>query len=128
QLPPFLKADSVLLKDFLDALPTGRFSFEFRHASWFIDEIFGLLKSKNAALCVAESEKLESPDVVTANLCYYRMRKAEYSAEERRQISKRIAEQAAAGRDVHIYFKHEETPDGALYAEELLRQARAAAS
>ena len=126
QLPPFLKADAALLKDFLDALPTGRFSFEFRHLSWFNDEIFGFLKAKGAALCVAESEKLESPDVVTADLCYYRLRKADYSAEERNQISKRIGEHAAAGRDVHIYFKHEETPDGALYAEELLQQARGA--
>jgi uncharacterized protein YecE (DUF72 family) len=127
QLPPFLKADAALLRDFLQALPPGRFSFEFRHPSWFTDEVFGLLKSKGAALCVAESEKLETPDVVTANFCYYRMRKAEYSAEERKQISKRIEEHAAAGRDVHIYFKHEETPDGALYAEELLQQSQAAA-
>ena len=122
QLPPFLKADPTLLRDFLDALPTGHFAFEFRHPSWFSDETFGLLKDKNAALCVAESEKLESPDVVTADRCYYRMRKAEYSPAERQQIAKRIAEHRSAGRDVHIYFKHEETPDGALYAEELMKQ------
>ena len=122
QLPPFLKADAALLRDFLQALPTGRFSFEFRHPSWFTDETFDLLKTKDAALCVAESEKLESPDVVTAGLCYYRMRKPEYSAGERKQIAERIEEHAAAGRDVHIYFKHEDTPEGALYAEELLKQ------
>jgi len=121
QLPPFLKADSALLRDFLQALPTGRFSFEFRHASWFTDKILGLLKEKGAALCVAESEKLETPDVVTADFCYYRMRKPEYSTEERKQISKRIEEHASAGRDVLIYFKHEETPEGALIAEELLK-------
>ena len=122
QLPPFLKADAALLRDFLDGLPTGNFAFEFRHASWFTDEIFSLLKNKNAVLCVAESEKLESPDVVTSDRCYYRMRKAEYSADERKQIAKRIEEHTAAGRDVHIYFKHEETPEGALYAEELTSQ------
>ncbi|HJX00606.1 MAG TPA: DUF72 domain-containing protein, partial [Terriglobales bacterium] len=55
QLPPFLKGDSTLLRDFLQSLPTGRFSFEFRHPSWFMDEIFALLKEKGAALCVAES-------------------------------------------------------------------------
>ena len=122
QLPPFLKADAALLQDFLQALPSGRFSFEFRHASWFTDEIFDLLKDKNAALCVAESEKLETPDVVTADFCYYRMRKPEYSAEERKQISRRVEENAAAGRDVLIYFKHEETPEGALIAEDLLNE------
>jgi uncharacterized protein YecE (DUF72 family) len=123
QLPPFLKADPSLLRDFLQALPAGHFSFEFRHASWFTDEIFGLLKDKNAALCVAESEKLETPDVVTADFCYYRMRKPGYSPEERKHISKRIEEHAAAGRDVLIYFKHEDTPEGALTAEELLKQS-----
>jgi len=123
QLPPFLKADAALLRDFLQALPTGRFSFEFRHASWFADEIFALLNEKGAALCVAESEKFETHDVVTADFCYYRMRKPEYSAQERKHISKRIEEHAAAGRDVLIYFKHEETPEGALIAEELVRQS-----
>jgi uncharacterized protein YecE (DUF72 family) len=126
QLPPFLKADAALLRNFLQALPTGRFSFEFRHASWFADEIFALLKEKGAALCVAESEKFETPDVVTADFCYYRMRKPEYSAQERKHISKRIEEHVAAGRDVLIYFKHEETPQGALIAEELLRQSQPA--
>ncbi|MFL6301369.1 MAG: DUF72 domain-containing protein [Terriglobales bacterium] len=121
QLPPFLRADAELLRDFLQALPAGRFSFEFRHASWFTDETFSLLKEKGAALCVAESEKLETPDVITANFCYYRMRKPEYSADERKHISKRIEEHAAAGRDVLIYFKHEETPEGALMAEDLLK-------
>jgi uncharacterized protein YecE (DUF72 family) len=126
QLPPFLKADVLLLRDFLAALPTGNFAFEFRHASWFTDDTFDLLKKKNAALCIAESEKLETPDVVTAGLCYYRMRKAEYSAEERKQIAKKIEEHSAQGRDVHIYFKHEETPGGAVYAEGLLKQFAAA--
>jgi len=64
---------------------------------------------------------LETPDVVTADFCYYRMRKPEYSTEERKQISKRIEEHASAGHDVLIYFKHEETPEGALIAEELLK-------
>jgi uncharacterized protein YecE (DUF72 family) len=123
QLPPFLKADVVLLRDFLQALPSGRFSFEFRHASWFSDDVFNLLKEKGAALCVAESEKLETPDVVTAGFCYYRMRKPEYSAQERQQIAKKLQEHAVAGRDVLIYFKHEDTPEGALIAEELLKES-----
>jgi uncharacterized protein YecE (DUF72 family) len=121
QLPPFLKADAGLLEAFLSGLPkSGRLSFEFRHASWFTDPIFALLKKFNAALCVAESEKLESPDVVTADFCYYRLRKGEYSKEERRQFAERFQQHLADNRDVFVYFKHEETPDGAFYAEELL--------
>lgn len=122
QLPPFLKADQALLKDFLAGLPAGRLAFEFRHASWFTDATFDLLKEKNAAICVAESEKLETPDVVTADFCYYRMRKPEYSADERKALATRIQKHADAGRDVFLYFKHEESPEGALYAEELLEQ------
>lgn len=122
QLPPFLKADAGLLQDFLAGLPSGRFAFEFRHASWFTDQTWELLRAKNAAVCVAESEKLETPDVVTADFAYYRMRKADYSPAERKQIAQRLESHQAAGRDVFIYFKHEDTPEGALYAEELLKQ------
>jgi uncharacterized protein YecE (DUF72 family) len=123
QLPPFLKADPPLLADFLEALPKSRSAFEFRHPSWFSDAVFDLLKKKGVALCVAESEKLKTPDVVTADFVYYRMRKGEFSAAERKQIRKRIDEHISAKRDVLVYFKHEETPDGALYAEELLKQS-----
>src|SRR5262249_52007979 len=122
QLPPFLKVDIALLQDFLSGLPAVRLAFEFRHASWFVDDVFEVLRQKDVALCVAESEKLETPDVVTAGFAYYRMRKAEYSAAERKQIAKKIEEHATAGRDVYMYFKHEDTPEGALYAEGLLNQ------
>jgi uncharacterized protein YecE (DUF72 family) len=58
QLPPNMKADARLLEEFLSTLPRAVPSaFEFRHASWFIDEIFALLKSSNRALCVAETEE-----------------------------------------------------------------------
>lgn len=121
QLPPFLKGDVALLEDFLSGLPKPAcFAFEFRHASWFTDETFETLRKHNAALCVAESEKLETPDVVTANFCYYRLRKPDYSAEERTQLAQKFEKHVKEGRDVFVYFKHEETPDGALNAEELL--------
>lgn len=121
QLPPFLKGDVPLLADFLSALPDARYAFEFRHASWFTETVYDVLRKKNAAICVAESEKLETPDVVTADFCYYRMRKPQYTAEERKAIATRIAAHLADGRDTYVYFKHEETPEGAVYAEELVR-------
>jgi uncharacterized protein YecE (DUF72 family) len=124
QLPPFLKVDAPLLSDFLSGLPQCRFAFEFRHASWFSDEVFDILRKHRVAICVAESEKLETPDVITADYCYYRLRKAEYSAAERKLIAKKISDHLAAKRDVFMYFKHEETPEGALYAEELLKEFR----
>jgi len=123
QLPPNLKADAKLLEEFLAVLPRGAPSaFEFRHASWFTDEVYELLKNRNLALCVAESEERTTPDVVTADFCYYRYRKPSYSAEERRAMISRIQEHLAAGRNVFAYFKHEETPEGAIYAVEMLKE------
>lgn len=122
QLPPNLKADAALLKDFLAILPrTLPAAFEFRHDSWFNDAIWDLLKSSNAALCVAETETLNTPEVATGPFVYYRFRKPNYTPEERSSMIDRIGQHMASGRDVFAYFKHEETPEGALFAVELLR-------
>jgi uncharacterized protein YecE (DUF72 family) len=124
QLPPNLKADPALLKDFLALLPrTLPAAFEFRHESWFSDSTWELLRSHGAALCVAESEERTTPDVATGAFVYYRFRKPNYTGEERRGMVARIGEHLAAGRDVFAYFKHEETPEGALFGVELLRDA-----
>jgi len=124
QLPPFLKCDVSLLKDFLPVLPRSlRAAFEFRHESWFTEEVYAALRSANAALCNAESEKLETPDVQTAEFAYLRLRKEEYSAKERKALEERIARLGGNG-DVYIYFKHEDTPEGALHAEEVLSAAK----
>ncbi len=125
QLPPNLKADAALLKDFLVLLPrTLPAAFEFRHDSWFSDATWELLKAHGAALCVAETEERTTPDMVTGPFAYYRFRKPNYTADERRSMVTRIGEHLAAGRDVFAYFKHEETPEGALYAVNLLREVR----
>jgi uncharacterized protein YecE (DUF72 family) len=123
QLPPNLKADATLLKDFLGILPrTVPAAFEFRHASWFSDSTWDLLKASNAVLCVAETETMTTPDVATAGFVYYRFRKPNYTGEERQSMIDRIRQHIAAGRNVFAYFKHEETPEGALYAVDLLRE------
>jgi uncharacterized protein YecE (DUF72 family) len=124
QLPPFLRCDVPRLKDFLAQLPRDtRSAFEFRHDSWFTDEVFTLLREANAALCEAESEKLETPHVRTADFTYFRLRKQSYSAQERSELAKRVHELAQSG-DVFTYFKHEDTPEGAFYAEDLLSVAK----
>ena len=123
QLPPNMKADAALLEEFLVNVPRGVLSaFEFRHDSWFDDSIFDLLKKHNRALCVAESEERTTPDVVTADFCYYRYRKPSYTPEERRTMVARTQEHLAAARNVFAYFKHEETPEGAISAVELLKE------
>lgn len=98
-----------------------RAAFEFRHASWFSEDVYALLRKADVALCQAESEKLETPEVQTASFAYLRLRKEEYSAKERKQISEMVSKLAQRG-DVFVYFKHEETAEGALYAEALLAE------
>jgi uncharacterized protein YecE (DUF72 family) len=121
QLPPFLRVNPSLLSEFLADVPRlHRFAFEFRHESWFTDEIYEILKGRNAALCIAESEKLECPDVITADFVYYRYRMPNYSPADMKAIHKKMRAHLDANRDAFVYFKHEDTPDGALNAVRLL--------
>ena len=129
QLPPNLKADVSRLAAFLnEAAPEGtatlRVAFEFRHASWFTNEVFDLLRQHQAALCVAESDEFETPDVTTAPFSCYRLRKSEYGAAELQQIEVQLTAKATQG-DVFAYIKHEDSPKGALQAAALLGKLRA---
>jgi uncharacterized protein YecE (DUF72 family) len=122
QLRESFKCDVPVLKDFLKTLPHGtQAAFEFRNTSWFCDEVYDLLRKANVALCHAESDDLETPSVDTADYSYLRLRKESYSAKARGDISKRFIDLARKG-DVFAYFKHEDTPESALYAEDLLKK------
>lgn len=121
QLPPNLRLDRDRLARFLDLLPADlRFTFEFRDASWFVDEVYDLLRAHDAALCVADAEKLTVPDVQTADFAYYRLRKPPYDELDLRRLRRRSDELLAVGRDVYVVFKHEEDAGGALEVERLL--------
>lgn len=121
QLAPTFKRDDDVLEGYLALLPSDlKYAFEFRHASWLADPVYEILGRSNVSLCLAESEKLEVPKVITADFVYSRLRKADYSTEMMAEIERQTREQLAAGRDVFAFFKHEEDPHGALYAEDLL--------
>ena len=121
QLPPAMKCDVALLRDYLALLPAGqRYAFEFRHASWLADPVYAALRERNVSLCVAESERLEVPEILTADFVYYRLRKPDYSDADIDTFAARSRELLAAGRDLYLMFKHEETPEGAMNAEKLL--------
>lgn len=121
QLAPNFKVDVPLLSAFLEKLPPDlRYAFEFRNTSWLIDETYRLLEKHQVSLCLAESDKLEIPHVITADFVYSRLRKGDYTPEERAEIRTRVAQMLADGRDVYVFFKHEETPAGALYAQDLI--------
>jgi uncharacterized protein YecE (DUF72 family) len=122
QFAPGFKCDLERLDAYLPLLPRDiRFAFEFRHASWLVDGVYERLAKHNMALCLAESEKLAVPKVLTADFAYFRLRKADYSEAERAHAAAKVQELLAGGRDAYVYFKHEEDPHGALWAEEMLR-------
>ncbi len=121
QLPPNFKRDDARLADFLDILdPRLRYSFEFRHESWFDDAVYGLLSDSGAALCVSEGDRLDTPRVATGRFVYVRLRKEEYTDAELANWHSWMAEQSAAGRDVFAYLKHDEEGASPEYALRLL--------
>jgi uncharacterized protein YecE (DUF72 family) len=121
QLPPTLRRDTPLLRAFLDRLPPGvRAAFEFRHVSWFDEDVYAALRDRNAALCIADSEKLTTPLVTTADFGYFRLRDEGYTPADIARWAGVVADAAAPGRDVFVYFKHEEQGKGPAFAQMLL--------
>ena len=121
QLPPNFKLDLELLTEFLKDVPADMpLAFEFRNPSWFVDPVYEALEARGIALCLAESEKLAVPERITAKFVYFRLRKDSYTAEEVAEVRGKCAALVAAGRDVYVFYKHEESPEGALCAQKLL--------
>jgi uncharacterized protein YecE (DUF72 family) len=121
QLPPALKKDAALLQDFLVDVPEGmRCAFEFRDPSWFDDEIYDLLRSKNLALCIADSEKLTTPDVATADYGYLRLRREDYQDADVVRWSEAVKARQGVWSDAFIYFKHEESGIGPKLATRMV--------
>jgi len=137
QLPPNFKADAERLKGFLAAPAfktpdAAHIAFEFRHESWFTPEIEAVLRDHNAALCIAESDDLATPEMhpSTTHTSFRLRRNGGYTEAELAAFAKRFVTLAQAGsepRDVYVYFKHEDEPSGALNGVALLRHALAEA-
>lgn len=120
QLPPNMKKDLEVFDAFLADLPPRVCgAFEFRHASWFDDEVFERLRARNLALCVSDSEKLSAPVKVTADYAYFRLRDEGYTPDDIRRWADTIAAETAACRDVFVYFKHEDEGKGPEFAHML---------
>ena len=116
QLPPNLKKDLPRLRDFLALLPPASSSaFEFRHESWFDDDVFETLSSARAALCWAEDETLATPPRSTAGWGYLRLRRPDYGEAELAAWAERIRAQSWS--EAYVFFKHEEEGTGPRLAE-----------
>src|SRR5688572_16528457 len=121
QLPPALHCDLPLLRDFLAILPPRlKSAFEFRHESWFSDEVFSALRSANCALCIADSEKLHTPIEFTASHAYFRLRDEGYVTADIKRWASEVRKASAKANDTYVYFKHEEKGIGPEFAQQLL--------
>lgn len=118
QLPPFSRKDALKLREFVSILPPEkRVAFEFRHDSWFDDEIYGILRERDIALCAADTDEVTDPDalvVPTASWGYMRLRRTEYASGQLEAWAARVERQAWS--DAYVFFKHEDEGKGPRFA------------
>ena len=128
QLPPNFLADPARLHAFLEQ-PALRqaaappIAFEFRHPSWFTESTFDVLRAHNAALCVADTDELTTPDVATADFRCYRLRRdGGYQPYELAALAEQLTAHAQVG-ETFAFLRHQDEPTGALNARDLLGHA-----
>lgn len=123
QLPPNFKKDIERLSTFLDELPADvPIAFEFRHDTWFDDEVFELLRAHNRALCLADGEgDLDVPLVSTADWGYLRLRKPNYRKPALDKWIKWVGDQG--WKNAYVFFKHEDEGAGPKMAMRFLELA-----
>jgi uncharacterized protein YecE (DUF72 family) len=107
QLPPNMEKDLQRLKGFLGLLPPGRrFTMEFRHESWFDEDVFAALREHDVAICVAEQEDFKCPLQSTASWGYLRLHRLDYDETALGEWARWVSEQPWS--DAFVYFKHDE--------------------
>jgi len=122
QLPPNLKKDLSLFDAFLDTFPPRVCAaFEFRHPSWFDDDVFSRLRTRALALCVADSEKLSAPVEITAPYAYFRLRDEGYTPGDIERWAGVVRGLESRCEDVFVYFKHEEAGKGPEFGKALMQ-------
>jgi uncharacterized protein YecE (DUF72 family) len=121
QLPPNFKKAADRLGELLSILPDGfRVAFEFRHETWFDDEVYALLRSRNASLCIADTEEGTTPAVATADFGYLRLRAVEYTDDNLKDWIATIDRVGAGWSDAFVFFKHEDSGAGPALARRFL--------
>jgi uncharacterized protein YecE (DUF72 family) len=120
QLPPTFRKEAAVLRDFVELIPDRlRAAFEFRHPSWFDAEVYDVLRGRNLALCVADSEKLSAPVEITADYAYFRLRDEGYQQPDIERWAETIRTLQGVN-DAFVYFKHEEQGLGPEFAKRLM--------
>lgn len=127
QLPPNFKKDVARLGDLLTQFPTDvRAACEFRHASWWSDDVYELLRSTNTALCIADTEEGTTPSVATADFGYVRLRDAGYSEGQLVEWLEKLRQMGASWTEAFVFFKHEDQGIGPKLAAQLTSLSRSA--
>lgn len=121
QLPPSLRRDLPLLNEFLYALPPMPLALEFRHASWYTDEVYAVLAEHRAALVIMESDEDEPVMRFVGPIVYLRLHRSTYPPDALQAWADRVREHLTANKDVYAYFTHEEGAPAPDYARELSR-------
>jgi len=122
QLEPAFRCDVPLLRDFLAVIPPGlKGVFEFRHPSWFNDDVFSALRGANCAFCIGDSEKIHPPIVFTAKHAYFRLRDEGYGPTDIKRWAQEVRKASASTSDIYVYFKHEEEGLGPEFARQLVQ-------
>ena len=117
QLPPNFRKDLPRLETFLDLLPgDARATIEFRHPSWFDEEVYAALRARGVALCVAHGEELDTPRVATADWGYLRLRQVTYTDADLRDWQGYVSAQRWS--EAFVFFKHEDTGTGPTLARQ----------
>ena len=107
QLPPNLRKDLDRLRVFLDTLPLDRrFTIEFRHESWFEDDVYEVLRARDIALCITEQPEFASPVVATASWGYARLHKLDYDNAGLVSWAGKLS--AMPWKEAYVFFKHDE--------------------
>lgn len=121
QLPPNFQKDTFVLGDFVNCLPNGlRAAFEFRHESWFADDVWKIFRANNIALCLNETADFAAPKITTADFGYLRLRREDYAKIDIERWAEFVRQQSATSRDAFIYFKHEEAGVGPQFAQQMM--------
>jgi uncharacterized protein YecE (DUF72 family) len=122
QLPPFQRKDAERLREFIKILPKQQpVAFEFRHESWVDDEVMSILRDRDAAMCLSDTDEVTDPDklvVPTASWGYMRLRRTEYTDADLEAWRRRI--DATQWQRAFIFFKHEDEGKGPAFAKRFL--------
>jgi uncharacterized protein YecE (DUF72 family) len=127
QFPPWFGANPKRLKAFLKKMPSGfRYTFEFRHQTWFSEEVYDILREARAALCLWELKGEVSPVITTSDFVYVRLHgpkarayQGSYPDQELKKWQKQILTWKQSKRDVLVYFDNDEKGYAPVNAERL---------